>query len=188
MTLDSILDIMCFVMAGENYLIVVGYEHDAERKRVENVFERWKGKVRVKKPRGLTFVLEDVRGEDVERLLEDLLSRTDREEVHVFRLRELPLKIERCRRTISVEILGDRESTLRLVNFLLARYKGVLKVDLPSERVYDVRTRKGKAEIRVKFKNSNTTMKLLFEISGYGEVVDYLFSKLSEEVEFLKET
>lgn len=175
-------------MSGEKYLIVVGYEDDAERKRVENVFERWKGKVRVEKPRGMTFVIEDAKGTEVERLLEDLLSRTEREEVNVFRLRELPLKIERCQKTISAEIPGDRESTLRLVNFLLARYKGVLRSDIPSERVYDVRTRKGKAEIRVKFREVGKRTKLLFEISGYGEVVDYLFSKLSEEVEFLKET
>jgi len=57
------------------YLIVVDYHSDAERKRIDATIDRWRSKKDISKEKGVVIRLE---GEDNDDFLQDLYSRLER--------------------------------------------------------------------------------------------------------------
>jgi hypothetical protein len=70
----------------------------------------------------------------------------------------------------------------------MARQKAVLKLQLtsPRQKIYEVITRKGKAEISISLNSGNNGLDATCRISGYGETVDFLYGKLTEEFKLLE--
>ncbi|HID43090.1 MAG TPA: hypothetical protein EYP30_04815, partial [Archaeoglobaceae archaeon] len=60
------------------YLLILSYESDAERKRIDYAIERWRTKLRVNKPKGAVVIL-DGGEEELNRFIEDLFSRIELE-------------------------------------------------------------------------------------------------------------
>lgn len=169
------------------YLIVAQYSDDAQRKRIEYTFERWKDRARIFKPNGITVMVDGA--DNMDELWEDLLSRATRENAHLYELKECKEGVERREREIQADVHGDQATAERLLNFVMAKHKGYLERESrqPPAKVYHIHTRKGTAEVSAVLKEESGRTNIRVKIGGYGEVVDFLHGKLSDEIKYLEE-
>ena len=165
------------------YLITTKYTSDAERKRIEYVLEKWRDRMKIFKPDGVIAIAD---GENIEELIEDLYSRTEKERnVSLYRIERLQLDIDEVKREISVKLNEKKETAEKLIAFIMARNKAVLRIPGPNENIYEVYTKKGKAEITINLRESDGGVNLRLRVSGYGEVVDFFYQRLAEELKVL---
>lgn len=169
------------------YLIVAKYADDAERKRIEYVFDKWSGRLQVSAPKGITAVVDGAADQsDVQELVRELYSRSSRGNVSLFKMEPVEFAdIEREERDLTLELSEKRETVEKLIGFVMARQKALYKSGTPQAgSLYEVTSKKGKAEITVRLKESDGRVKLRLSIAGYGPVVDYLHGKLAEELKY----
>lgn len=166
------------------YFIVTKYDSDAERKRIEYTLDKWKDRLHIAKTEGIVSIVE---GEGIAEFLEDLYSRTSKSNVRVYRVEEREVPIEKSEREIRLRLVEKRETVEKVVSFVMAKQKAILKRETkePFERVYDVVTRKGRAEISVVLREEEQAIALRMRITGYGEVVEFLNNRLNEELSYL---
>ena len=169
------------------YLIVARYSDDAERKRIDYLLEKWKQRLKVFKPEGTAILLDGVREEEAMVVVQDLLGKVSEEKVSFYRVEPLTIETQAEQRELEASIKGDRKSVERLVNFLLARYRGVLRGESALGRTYEVYTRRGRAEVVVSFHEREQSVDLRIRIIGHREVADALHQKLQGELKYLKE-
>jgi hypothetical protein len=167
------------------HLIIAKYSDDAERKRIEYVLDKWRDRLRITKPEGIISILD---GEGVEELVEELYSRTSRGNVSLYRVDEETVEIAKGEKEIKLVLNEKKETTEKLVGYVMAKQKAVLKRESrePLEKVYELTTKKGKGEVSVAFREEGKAVSLRIRISGYGEVVDFLSSRLTEELRYLE--
>lgn len=168
-------------------MVVARYSDDPERKRIEYILDKWKDKLRITKPEGIMSII-DSDGEELEQLIKDLYSRTSRSNITLYRVEKEALQIERGESEIRLKVNEKRETLDKLVGFVMAKQKGVLKRETrdPKERVYEVTTKKGRAEVSVGLRDEGQGVALRIRITGYGEVVEFLRGKLDEELRYLE--
>jgi hypothetical protein len=166
------------------HLIIAKYSDDAERKRIEYVLDKWRGRLRITKPDGIISILD---GEGVGELVEELYSRTSKGNIRVYRVDEETVEIDKGEREIKLVLNEKKETVEKLVGYVMAKQKAVLKRETkePLEKVYELTTKKGKGEISVAFREEGKTISLRILINGYGEVVDFLSAKLTDELKYL---
>jgi len=166
------------------HLIIAKYSSDPERKRIEYVLDKWKESLRITKPEGIISIVD---GEELEELLEDLYSRTARNNISLYRLEQESVQIERAESEIRLKLSEKRDTVEKLVGFVMAKQKAILKRETkdPLERVYEVITKKGRAEVSVSLLSEGQTVSLRVKITGYGDVVELLKGRLSEEFSYL---
>jgi hypothetical protein len=165
------------------HLIIAKYDSDAERKRIEYVLDKWKETLRITKPEGIISIVE---GEELESLLEDLYSRTTKRNVTLYKVEKQTVDLESTEGEIKIKFNDKKETIEKLVSFIMARQKAVLKRETkePFERVYEVITKKGRAEISLLLVGEGQAFNLLLRITGYGEVVQFVKSRLEEEFRY----
>lgn len=173
------------------HLIIAKYADDAERKRIEYILEKWKGRLNVTKPDGIVAITSGSNTE-IYSLAEELYAKTSRDKITVFRIEKNTVEIEQSERKLKVLVREKRETVEKLLNFIMARQKAVLKHISPEnyETIYEVTSKaskKGKAEIAVYISERNELVNIEISITGYGEVVEYIYNKLNEEMKYLKE-
>jgi hypothetical protein len=165
------------------HLIIAKYDSDAERKRIEYVLDKWKETLRVTKPEGIITIVE---GKEVEGLLADLYSRTMKSNVTIYKVEKQTVDVESAEGEIRLKFNEKKETIEKLVSFIMARQKAVLKRETkePFERVYEVITKKGRTEISVLLVGEEQALNLRIRITGYGEVVEFVKSRLAEEFRY----
>jgi hypothetical protein len=163
------------------YLIVAKYTDDAERKRVDYAIERWKAVTGVEKPDGVPILFK---GENVEDFVEDLYSRLSRENVSVYSLNDVSFEIEKEEMSIETTLNGDLETIRKFLGFIMAKQKGVLITETESERIYEVSTRKGKANVAINLTDGG---RVRIVISGYGDALGLIREKIESEIRYFKE-
>jgi hypothetical protein len=168
------------------YLITAKYTSDSERKRIEYALDKWRDRMQIVKPDGVTAIVKD--GE-IQELLLELYSRTERDNVAFYRIEEAHLDIAETEKVISLKLKERKETTEKLLDFIMARQRAILKLELtePPRKIYEVITRKGKAEISLSLRGEGEYINVVVKISGYGEAVDFLHGKLAEELELLED-
>jgi hypothetical protein len=172
------------------YLISIKYNSDAERKRLEYVFEKWAAKLKIIKPDGLVVIIEESGDQTLlEAFVQDLLSRSSKDKsgnLSMYKIEHQDLEIEKQERQLSLELHEKRETVEKLLSFIMARQKAIYKPvsDLPFIKIYEITSKKGMAEISVTIREKNDTVHLHLKISGYGEVVDFIYNKLNDELKY----
>jgi len=166
------------------YLIVAKYSGDAERKRIEYALERWKSSMEISKPEGIVVVAE---GEDIEDLLEDLYARISKEKISVYNLSEASLEVEENEKKIKVDLEGEIEAIEKFVGFVLAKQKALFKREIPSGKLYEVYTKKGRAEVSTNLKPANGKVAVGIRIQGYGGSTELVYDKINTELKYFKE-
>jgi hypothetical protein len=172
------------------YLITIKYNSDAERKRLEYVFEKWADKLKIIKPEGLVAIIEESGDQSLlEGFVQDLFSRSSKAKsgnFSVYKIEQHDLEIEKQERELKLELHEKLETVEKLLNFIMARQKAIYKPisDLPFVKIYEITSKKGMAEISVKIRETNDTVNLHLKISGYGEVVDFIYNKLNDELKY----
>jgi len=166
------------------HLIVAKYADDAERKRIEYAFERWKDSMEITKPEGITVI---VKGEKVEDMLDDLYARTSKENVSVYDLGEASFEVEERERRIGIGLEGDTKTVEKLIDFVMAKQKAIFRRETPAGKLYEVYTKKGGAEIATSLREGNEKVAVDIRIVGYGEAPDLVYDKINSELKYLKE-
>lgn len=167
------------------HLVIVKYGTDAERKRIEYILDRWKNRAEVKRPEGIVALVGD---QGIGELAEELYSRVERDQVILYKLQETQIDVAESKRSITVRLNEKRETAERLLDFIMAKLKATLRPGLLSgsgEKTYEVYTKKGKAEIRLRLHDDKSGVRLELYITGYGDAVELMHRKLSEEIKFL---
>jgi hypothetical protein len=171
----------------KTYLIIAKYSTEPERKRIEYAFDKWKAKLDVTKPTGILAIAEG-REDEIKDMLEDLFSRVSKESVSIYRMEKTSVDIKKDRRELKVQLDERREIVEKFIGFMMAKQKAVLKYESkePFERAYELYTKKGKCEIRIRLREMDGKIDLSLGISGYGDVVRLLHDRLGEELNYFK--
>ena len=167
------------------YLITAKYTSDSERKRIEYALEKWKDRMKIMKPEGVAAIVNDG---DIKELLVELYSRTERDNVALYHIEEARIDVAEVEKEIRLKLDENRETAEKLLDFIMARQKAILKLELsePRQKIYEVYTKKGKAEISMSLRGGNAGVDVVFRISGYGEAVAFIHDKLVEELKLLE--
>jgi hypothetical protein len=161
------------------------YSDDPERKRIEYILEKWKKRLNITKPQGIVVILD---GGEIEEFIQELYSRTSSSNVGVYRLEKTAVDIEKSEGEIRLKLGEKQETVEKLIGFAMAKQKAILKREMkePFERIYELSTKKGKAEISVVLRDEGQGTALRMRITGYGEVVEFLYDKFSSELNYLR--
>jgi hypothetical protein len=125
----------------------------------------------------------------LEAFVQDLLSRSSKAEsgnLSMYKIEQHDLEIEKQERQLTLELHEKRETVEKLLNFIMARQKAIYKPvsDLPFIKIYEITSKKGMAEISVTIREKNDMVNLHLKISGYGEVVEFIYNKLNVELKY----
>ncbi len=167
------------------YLLIINYSSDAERKRVDYAIERWRERLKIRKPRGAIAILQGEK-EDFETFLEDLLSRIElkgdiEEKVEAYVIEKMEPEVEKKVKTLKFDI-SSIEYAERIIQSLTAKIDASYEFTSPTGKVYTAYTKKGQARIEV---STIENCRLVISIEGYGDVVDFLTQKIENEMRHL---
>ena len=162
------------------YLLIVDYGSDAERKRIDYTIERWGGRAEVSKPKGTAIIFE---GPMIDEFLEDLYSRIegDKEKIAVYRIEDYHPEVEERVRRLRYESNEDLDVIEKFLTYLMSRIGAGYEYTSGGVKYYSISTKKGQAFIEIALKSGAATM-VTITVRGYGEVVDFLANKINEEM------
>ena len=162
------------------YLLIVDYESDAERKRIDYAIERWGDRAEIFKPKGTAMIF---RGAKIDEFLEDLYSRLegDRRKVGVYRMEEYHPEVEEKTIRLRYECKEEVEVLEKFLSYLMSKVNAGYDYRTGNTKKYFVTTKKGQASIEITLKNNETT-DLLITVLGYGDVVEFLARRIGEEM------
>ena len=170
------------------YMIVAKSASDAERRRIEYIFDKRADTFGIEKPDG---VIRFVGDGDVGELVQELLSRVSGE-VLVYRVTPADLKIEKGAKVLEMEIKGSMEVVEGFVNYLMARVRAVLTHEMETPRIkeYRVHSRKGLADIQVAMREEGEgegeKTYLNIKIEAYEPALSFLYDAIREQLEVYK--
>ena len=168
-----------------DYLIMVDYQSDAERKRIDYAIERWKDRGVLHKPKGTVIYYS---GDEIDEFLDDIYSRlgNGRESVHVFAgdpysppITEQTRHLEYSTK-MEIQIVG--KFLKYIMNKLGASYEGT-QGDI---QCYTAYTKKGQVGIDISMTSEGKT-ELLIVLRGYGEVVSFIAERIDKELKVFLE-
>ncbi|EHP83915.1 hypothetical protein [Methanotorris formicicus] len=161
------------------HLVVVNYDKDIERKRVDYLIEKWSKRGRIEKIKK-TAIIVDV--DDIDEFVKEISSKlegNEEEKLKLYKIEEVKKKIPKERKILKYKI-NDREFLEKFIDYLMAKMGGSYVSSIGKTAKYEIYTKKGRGIIKITL-NSN----IIFEIEGYGEVVDFLSEKIDEEMSFI---
>ena len=152
--------------SDDQFLFVVEYDSDAERKRVEYLFENADGEVQT-----LEGLARLATGVDHEAIYEQLVSKVPDEQVQAYRLEPVDVSAE-PERTVAEETVSATPETVEpFVEYMLSKKKAVLQSSARNE--YEVYTKKGRAEISYDLNGDDETS-VRIEIEGHPPAPSFL--------------
>jgi hypothetical protein len=160
--------------ADEEYLFVVSYGDDKERKRVEYLFDNVDGTGR--KPDGLVRLVEGV---DHEELYADLVSKVPSDAVSAYRLDPVDADVEPDSIVVEEEVAAAPDAVESFVEYVLSKKKAVLTAAPRNE--YEVYTKKGRAEVRYELSEGPPTT-VRIRVTGYPPAPSFLADFFREEL------
>jgi hypothetical protein len=170
------------------YLLILNYESDAERKRIDYAIERWDERVKIWKPKGMILMLEGS-SDELNEFLEDILSRLEfkpedspKRKVKVYEVHRLRAEVEKKAERLFYETSIDAETAKRFINYLMAKVNAVYEYSDGFSKVYAAYTKKGHAKIVLRIEEKELTI-IEILIEGYGEVAEFLAAKLKNELD-----
>lgn len=163
------------------YLFVVNYDSDAERKRVEYLFNSWE-EGRIRTPDGIVRIAEDI---DHDALYEQLVSKVPDDQVESYQLEETDPDLEGDTVTIEQYIDAPRDAVESFLNYVLSKRNAVLQS--ASHNEYEVYSKKGRAEVRYRLSDADGGTEVWMQVSGYppapGFLGEFFETELSDYAE-----
>jgi hypothetical protein len=152
----------------ETYLYVVGYEEDAERKRVEYLFDNWDGG-EIERPDGLVRIARDV---DPDALYERLVTKVPVDQVSSYCLDPADPDVSEESVVVEREVEAPREAVESFVEYIFSKKKAVLQSAANDE--YEVYTKKGRADVSYTLSDGEGTTTVRIRITGYPPAPEFL--------------
>lgn len=157
-------------------LLVVNWSDDTERNRASQVINSYNSDL-LERPQGtVRMVHQDV---DVHGLADELLARLPSKKVHLFELDEEEITGSAVEDSLAYEFDKPQEELDNLLNFIITNHRG--RMTSPSERRYEITSRKGRAEVWFETGDKNQSVKIYFE--GSPESIDHLKESFRESLE-----
>ncbi|ADG13159.1 conserved hypothetical protein [Methanocaldococcus infernus ME] len=157
------------------YLIIVDYDRDSERKRIDYLIEKWRNKGKIEKIKKMAILAEL---EDIEEFLNEILARLEREdELKVYKVEEINNKISPRKMILSYK-LKDKKALESFVDYLMAKLKASYELTLGNVKKYTAYSKMGNVSILVKVDNE----KVIFELEGYGEGVEKIKERIDKDM------
>ncbi len=164
------------------HLLILDYQTDAERKRIDYTIEKWGARqdVTVRKPRGVVVLFE---GDTLAGFVEDVYSRMDAgaQPPRVYSLEENSPNIEKNVRRLSFTTEQSADNVENFLRYLLAKQSAAFEYSDGSRKVYSARTRKGQVQVTTDI-SCGKNVRCLVTVEGYGDGVDYIASRIEEEM------
>jgi len=154
--------------ADARHLFVVEYDSDAERKRVEYLFNNWDDG-ELSAPNGLVRIGDDV---DHDALYEQLVAKVPPEQVASYRLQPVETDVEPETVTVEQAVAAGRDAVETFVEYMVSKKKAVLQS--PAHNEYEVYTKKGRAEVTYRIEETDGTTTVTVRISGYPPAPAFL--------------
>ncbi|WP_251342733.1 hypothetical protein [Haloplanus halophilus] len=158
------------------YLYVVDYADDAERKRVEYLFNNWSGG-EIDRPEGVVRLTSDV---DHERLYEQLVSKVPEERIRAYRLEEGRREVSPTTRTVERTVPTDADAVETFVQYMLSKKKAVLQS--PAHNEYEMYTKKGRATATYELDEDGDGTTVRVRITGYADAPAFLAEFFESEL------
>ena len=159
------------------YLIVVDYDRDTERKRIDYLIEKWSQRANIEKIRKIA-ILVDI--ENIDEFISGIVSRLEgnpEEKVKIYEIREVKKSVPLKKVNLSYKI-SNNEGVENFLRYLMAKLGASYQCSIGSIKRYHVYTKKGKCSISVGIYSNLVT----FEIEGYGEGVDLIKNKIDGDM------
>lgn len=165
------------------FLLILDYETDAERKRIDYAIERWQNKLKISKPKG-TIIVIDGKQERIDEFVEDLCSRLEKseEKVKIHRINKYDPEIEKNVKTIAYQTTEQRDFLEKFIDYLMAKLSASYEYSSKIGKVYKVYTKKGQAKLEIVLRDSEKGTDVKIAIDGYGEVVAFISDKIDNEM------
>ena len=170
-----------------DYLILVDYRSDAERKRIDYAIERWKERgENINKPKGTII---HYRGENVDEFLDDICSRLGegKEVAHVFAGDFYSPSISEQTKHLKYSSKMEPMILSKFLNYIMNKLGASYDGTRENIRSYTAYTKKGQVGIDLLMKEDEKT-ELLITLRGYGDVVSFIAERIDKELKvFLEE-
>lgn len=169
-----------YSLLGMDYLIMVDYQSDAERKRIDYAIERWKGEGSINKPKGMVIHFS---GDDVDSFLDDIYSRLSggKEPVHVFAGDMYSPSIAEQSKHLEYSTEMDARIVEKFLNYILNKLGASFEGRRDEIKEYTAYTKKGQVGIDIQFVPAEKTGVRIF-LRGYGDVVDFVAGRIDSEL------
>ncbi|QGA84378.1 Uncharacterized protein LC1Hm_4043 (plasmid) [Halomicrobium sp. LC1Hm] len=166
------------------YLVVVDYEDERERKRAEYLLDNWEDGT-IESLDGMSRV---VRGVDIDELYDQLAAKVPEDELSAYELNRVDTEATQVQATID-ETFDDVEAD-RVEWAMESIMKKRKAVDQGStaegESLWAVYTKKGRAEIRYDIRQQEqSTIRLHIVIDGFGDAPEFLREFIQEEIGYM---
>jgi hypothetical protein len=164
------------------YLLVVDYHSDAERKRIDATIDRWKSKKDVHKERGVAILVRD---EVIEDFLQDLYARLERgsEDVRIYSAEESVPDIREATKTLYYETSLDKDALKQFLRYVLNKLNSSYEGVRNGVESYTAYTRKGQATVGLLWSGDAGATHLNVTVSGFGDVVSLVAGRIDEELQ-----
>jgi hypothetical protein len=150
------------------YLYVVEYDDDAERKRIEYLFNNWEDGD-LENPSGLVRVASCV---DHDELYEKVAGKVPPEQVHSYRLEPVEADVDERRVTVEQTVNASTETVETFVEYMFSKKKAVLQSATHNE--YEVYTKKGRADVSYQLRDADGETEVTITVQGYPPAPEFL--------------
>lgn len=165
------------------YLVVVDYDDEAERKRAEYLLDNWDdGETR--RVKGLT---RKAVGVDVEELYDQLAAKVPPGNVSAFELHPVDAEATAEQATIHRTFRETNPERLEwAMETIMNKRKAVQQGSTDDGReIWAVYTKKGRAEISYEIKRAGAEMELHVVVDGFGEAPSFLKEYITDELQYM---
>lgn len=161
------------------YLVILAYESDTERKRIDYAIERWKDKTEIVKPKGTTIIFK---GSNIDAFLDDLYSRIEIKTniIEVYNLSEYTPQIAQQITELNYKNIENLEFTKKFLEYLLSKMNASYESGDNNEIHYTVNTKKGQGKVILTVVPNKERINV--RIEGYGEFNEFVTRKIDEEM------
>lgn len=160
---------------NEGFLFVVDYDSDAERKRVEYLFDNADGEIETLS--GFSRIAENVNPDE---MYEDIVSKVPEDQVQAYRLEPVDISAEREQTKVTRQVNAAAETVEPFLEYMLSKKKAVLQSSARNE--YEVYTKKGRAEITYKLTEGADSTEVKIQIEGYPPAPEFLAEYFEQEL------
>lgn len=159
----------------EEYVFVVSYGDDKERKRIEYLFNNWNGEI--KKPEGLVQVAGEI---DHDESYERIFSKVPPEQVSSYRLEPVDAEVDPESVIVEESLSAAIDDAEGFIEYMLFKKKPVLQSAERNE--YEVDTKKGRADVTYQLTGQDEKVNVQIRVEGYSPAPEFLASFFETEL------
>jgi len=163
--------------SSPEHILIVNWNGDAERNRTSQVLQNYDDEM-VVRPQGTVRLLhQDLNTED---LTNDLLVKLPSNNVNLFEIDKVDIASPSITTDdLEYEFDEPAENLTNLLNFIITNHKG--RMISPSERRYEITSRKGRVEVWYEAGINNQSVTINFE--GHPKPIEHLKESFQESLE-----